>query len=165
MGYIGVKFHSAFKILSCPVILKSYPEVISVFGFDPVEHIAIKMPYFTIKDSTICEDDPTSNYYNQIIDESKISRPDWNTREPMRSTKDYRWGIVINYNKKPPIPKRGSCVFLHIGNPSSGTAGCTAMSEFRLKKLIYWLKRNDNPVLVQLTKSNYQQLRSNWNLP
>jgi zinc D-Ala-D-Ala dipeptidase len=138
----------------------------SVFGFNSKPNKSIKSPYLPITKTTVCIDDSNSKYYNQEIDSAKIQSPDWKSLEPMRKVTVYRKGIIINYNKNHPKPNAGSCVFIHIwDNSSSGTAGCTAMSETNINKLIYWLNPIDKPVLVQLPKNQYDQLKKAWELP
>ena len=78
----------------------------------------------------------------------------------------YHWGVVVNYNTTPAVPRRGSCIFLHIaGANGQGTAGCTAMAEPALKAVITWLDPAAAPVLVQLPAAVYAQVRDDWGLP
>lgn len=78
----------------------------------------------------------------------------------------YHWGVVVDYNMAPAVPRRGSCVFLHIGGDGGrGTAGCTAMDEPALKALMQWLDPKAAPVIVQLPADAYAALRTAWSLP
>lgn len=44
---------------------------------------------------------------------------------------------VIGYNDHPPIPGKGSAIFLHVATPDyRGTAGCVAMSKSDLLDLL-----------------------------
>jgi D-alanyl-D-alanine dipeptidase len=132
-----------------------------------------KMPYLNLTPQIECVDDTGSKYYNRIVDRSTVA-PDWNSSEHMRSVGEaYRWGIVVGQNgdvtqlnAKPPIPGRGSCVFLHIwGSPSRGTAGCTAMSQNELETLLTWLGPTRKPLLVQVPAPEYARLVDLWGLP
>ena len=135
------------------------------FGFVPIKNKAIKMQYIPITNTTVCVDDPTSNYYNKIIDSSKVS-DEWKSGEPMNQIKGYQYGLVINYNTRYRVSGKGSCVFMHIWqNNLEGTAGCTAMSKQNIKKIVFWLNPLDKPVLVQLPQIEYDQLKMKWLLP
>jgi zinc D-Ala-D-Ala dipeptidase len=125
-----------------------------------------RMPYLRITEHTVAVDDPASRYYNQIVDTTKIPDKDWRTAEkPVLADVRYKWGIVVRHNM-PPIAGRGSCIFLHVWKDSStSTSGCTAMSEKHFLKLFAWLNPSEDPVLVQLPRPVYNELRSKWSLP
>ena len=57
-----------------------------------------------------------------------------------------RYAIVIDYNRTPIVPGRGSAFFLHVteGKP---TQGCISMSASDLKWLLRWLAPADEPVI------------------
>ncbi len=113
-----------------------------------------------------CVDDPASEFYNTLADRAAVE-PDWKSSEKMREiTPEYHWGVVVDYNTAPAVPRRGSCVFLHIGGDGGrGTAGCTAMGEPALKALMQWLDPKAAPVIVQLPVDAYAALRTAWSLP
>jgi D-alanyl-D-alanine dipeptidase len=142
-----------------------YYPISSAFGYASTAN-GLKLSYRPLKASIEAIDDPRSRYYNQIVDRSEIPNPDWHSSEKMFRTDDlYKWGIVVDYNT-PPQPGRGSCIFLHLWrNSSSGTAGCTAMAERDLIKIMRWLDPAKRPMFVQLTRPMYKQLREKWNLP
>jgi len=48
---------------------------------------------------------------------------------------------------------------------SKATAGCTAMNEQNMDALLAWLDEKKNPLLISLTKSQYQQKQQAWQLP
>jgi L,D-peptidoglycan transpeptidase YkuD (ErfK/YbiS/YcfS/YnhG family) len=116
-----------------------------LFGFN--QPINRKFPYLLLKDSTVCVDDIHSRYYNRIVNRRLISDIDWHSSEKMRSISLYRFGAVIQFNKRQK-PNAGSCIFLHIQNNSNeGTAGCVAMSPENLKKILLWLDPEKNPMI------------------
>jgi D-alanyl-D-alanine dipeptidase len=137
----------------------------SVFGYAP-ETPSTKMPYLILTKTIVGIDDPQSEHYNKLVDQSKIEVPDWRTSEKMRrGDKLYKWGVVVNHNM-PPQPGAGSCIFLHVWrNSATGTAGCTATSEQDLLRVIGWLDPDRNPLLVQMPRLLYEQLRAQWKLP
>jgi len=137
----------------------------TTFGFSPVKIKKIKMNYLPITNSTVCVDDASSQYYNEIIDTAKTTE-EWNSDEQMSHYPGYQYGLVINFNTRNRTPGKGSCVFMHIwDNKHFGTAGCTAMSKQNMQKIIIWLDPLDKPVLVQLSKKKYQQIKNKWMLP
>jgi D-alanyl-D-alanine dipeptidase len=137
----------------------------SVFGYAP-KTPSTKMPYLTLTKTTLGIDDPQSKHYNKLVDQSKIEAPDWRTSEKMRRGDSlYKWGVVVNHNA-PPHPGAGSCIFLHVWRDSAtATAGCTAMPEQDLLRVIGWLDPDRNPLLVQMPRLLYEQLRAQWKLP
>ena len=61
----------------------------------------------------------------------------------------YKYGIVIEYNTDPVIKGNGSAIFLHIWkNESIPTAGCVAVSEENLIKIIEWLDPVASPLII-----------------
>lgn len=58
----------------------------------------------------------------------------------------YRYAIVMDYNRDPVVPGRGSAFFLHVseGKP---TQGCISMNTSDLKWLLRWLEPSDEPVI------------------
>jgi hypothetical protein len=131
----------------------------------------LKTPYLQLTPSIECVDDSNSKYYNRVVDRSTVD-PDWKSSEHMLSVGEaYRWGIVVGHNggdmmANPPLPGRGSCVFLHIWSGSTrGTAGCTAMPQDQLETLLTWLDPTRKPLLVQLPAPGYARLTHRWGLP
>lgn len=126
------------------------------------------MPYLELTPSIECVDDPSSKYYNRVLDRSMVT-PDWKSSEHMRNVGEaYRWGIVVDHNggaaessAKPPISGDGSCVFIHIWSGAGhGTAGCTAMSQNKLESLLNWLNPHRKPLLIQLPAPEFERLIS-----
>lgn len=134
------------------------------FGFD--ESLPGSKAYLPLTQSIECVDDPASSHYGQIVDRQKVDRVDWNSSEKMRSVPGYRRGIVVNYNMKSVVRGDGSCIFLHEwSSPTSGTAGCTAMSADNIDVVVDWLKDEEHALLVQLPRTEYERLRGQWRLP
>ncbi|MCX5909763.1 MAG: L,D-transpeptidase family protein [Deltaproteobacteria bacterium] len=139
----------------------------SAFGYAPAKEAAgIKLPYMQATPSLRCVDDAQSRHYNRIVD-SGLIKPNWKSDEEMRREDDqYRLGIIVDHNANPVIPGRGSCIFIHIRKESdAGTAGCTAMSQENMERLLHWLDPSANPVLIQLPEGTYRKLRTAWGLP
>jgi D-alanyl-D-alanine dipeptidase len=139
----------------------------AAFGFArPADARWLKLPYLEVTPTLECVDDAGSADYNRLVDRATVT-PDWTSSEKMREVSpEYHWGVVVEYNTRPAVPRRGSCIFLHIGGVGGrGTAGCTAMGEPALKAVMQWLDPAKAPVLVQLTAAGYDALRTAWGLP
>lgn len=134
-----------------------------LFGY---EDIRSEMNSLKVDKQTFCVDDSKSVYYNQIVKSDTVKK-DCNSAETMRMKSDvYKFGIFVDYNVKPAIPNMGSCIFMHIWSGSNKpTAGCTAMKESDILKLIHFLDKKKNPILVQLPLAEYSKLKSMYKLP
>jgi len=121
----------------------------SGFGY---EDLNITYPYKIYNTKNYhCVDDSNSIYYNKIVDSTKIKR-DYKSFEYMKlNSIEYKYGIVVNHNPDAK-PYGGSCIFIHIKKDNSGTSGCSAMGEDKILEILKWLKRDKNPLLIQLPK-------------
>lgn len=140
----------------------------SAFGrAAPAQVRDVRLPYRMLRDDTEAIDDPKSRYYNRIVSRRDISAPDWNSSEKMLAIgAPYQWGVVIDHNADPVVPGAGSCLFIHVwSNEGQTTAGCTAMSEPNLRRLITWLDPARQPKLVQLPRPLFEQVAGRWKLP
>ena len=137
----------------------------TAFGYAPADEVSFKLPYAPITETQICVEDSQSQYYNQIVDETRVAK-DWNARESMlRKDEQYKWGIFVKHNMAPET-ESGSCIFFHLWRKQgSGTLGCTAMSEENLLTLMHWLDPVQKPVLVQMTEAGYEGYRRRFGLP
>ncbi|MDA7818448.1 L,D-transpeptidase family protein [Sulfurimonas sp.] len=125
-----------------------------VFGYK--NKIKINMPYLHATKELICVDDSNSKYYNKIINiqEEKPNSFEYMRRDDLQ----YELGIIVEHNKNQK-KKRGSCIFLHVEkSKGSSTAGCTSMNYDNMKKLVEWLDESKNPTLIQITKSQLDQV-------
>ena len=139
----------------------------SAFGYATAGSAAwIKLPYLALSKQTEGVDDPNSHYYNKLVDRSKVAQIDWRSSEKMRRDDIlYKWGVIVDHNPTA-IPGTGSCIFLHIWkNSSAPTAGCTAMPESDLLRLLRWLDPAWHPILVQMPRAAYQAIQSKYGLP
>lgn len=139
----------------------------AVYGYAAAADVDfVKLPYLQVHKNLKCVDDPESEYYNQLVDEREVEK-DWNSAEDMlRDDHLYKWGIIIDYNRSHIKKGKGSCIFMHLWRtPETPTAGCTAMTEENMLKLIQWLDPQKNPVLVQFPQKEYKSMCKKFNLP
>ena len=122
-------------------------------------------PVHRIEAETVGVDDPKSRYYNRILNAAQIQEPDWKSWEKM-DISDYDRVLVVAHNLDKPSPGGGSCIFMHRwAGPDQPTSGCTAMAEENLIQVINWLRPDQNPRLVQLTKVEARQWRRQNGVP
>ena len=127
---------------------------------------SVAFPYERILPDMHCVDDAGSAYYNRIVSESMLGER-WKSSEQLsRMKEEYRWLIVVDYNRRDPKPGAGSCIFIHLWQSrEQGTAGCTAMEEEDLLALLRWLQEEKKPLLVQLPRAEYMKIWKMWDLP
>jgi D-alanyl-D-alanine dipeptidase len=116
----------------------------------------------------VCVDDPKSKLYNQVVEETPgATEKAWKSAEQMlRSDAQYTWTVAVQHNMKPIVAGQGSCIFLHEwGGPAAPTEGCTAMPRADIEALLVWLKPDQQPLLVQLPKKEFDSLADDWKLP
>lgn len=137
----------------------------TAFGYAAASQVSFKVPYVPISETQICVEDSDSKYYNQIVDETQVTK-DWDSRESMlRKDEQYKWGIFVKHNL-PAKDEAGSCIFFHLWRKQgSGTLGCTAMAEENMLALLEWLDPAQKPLLVQMTGKNYEVYRKRFRLP
>src|SRR3990167_5492172 len=114
------------------------------FGYD--ETVETGLIYRRVTERDFWIDDPASAQYNQWVagDVPAVSR------EALRRGDDlYKYAVVIEYNTDPVVPGLGSAIFMHVwrgaGQP---TAGCVAVAQAELLRLLQWLDGRQNPVIL-----------------
>ncbi len=91
-------------------------------------------------------DDPTSAQYNQWVK----GTPQANSFEILRRQDHlYKLALVIDYNSNPVVSGAGSAIFMHIWRRHDHpTAGCVALSERHLRRILRHLNKIDDPVII-----------------
>lgn len=147
-----------------------------VFGigdaFGYAQHADTALPYDAMQASHYCMDVSGSPLYNRIVDAQAVgAEAVAGSTEPMRldlhadGDQRYRLGFVIEHN---PQARRdaGSCIFAHLWRkPVESTAGCTAMDDPTMTRLLAWLRPDRHPVFVLLPADEYARQRDAWQLP
>jgi L,D-peptidoglycan transpeptidase YkuD (ErfK/YbiS/YcfS/YnhG family) len=61
----------------------------------------------------------------------------------------YKYCMVIEYNTHPVVKGKGSAIFFHVADSNySPTAGCVAIKEADMNKILYWLKPQLNKAIL-----------------
>jgi L,D-peptidoglycan transpeptidase YkuD (ErfK/YbiS/YcfS/YnhG family) len=109
----------------------------------------LRLKYVPVTSTFTGVDDVKSKYYNQVVDAASVT-VDWEGHETMRREDGlYRWGAFDAHNPAN-VPGGGSCINLHLWRgPRRPTAGCTAMAEADLVRVLQWLDPAKEPRLVQ----------------
>ncbi|MGH8166491.1 MAG: L,D-transpeptidase family protein, partial [Woeseiaceae bacterium] len=116
-----------------------------------------RLPYAPMDADDYCIDVTGSPFYNQIVDTGDVGADAVaGSTEPMRrdlhldGDQLYKLGFVIEHNPGNEAGL-GSCIFAHLWRVAdAATAGCTAMAESDMQKLLAWLTSDANPIFVLL---------------
>ena len=119
-------------------------ELRRAFGYE--KGVPTGLDYRGVTEKDFWIDAPASPFYNQWVagDIPEVSH------EMLRRQDDlYKYAIVIEYNTGPVIPGMGSAIFMHVWRAANKpTAGCVAMAEIDLLRLLQWLDAHRNPVIL-----------------
>jgi len=114
------------------------------FGYAPA--IETGLLYRQAGNNDFWVDDAASMQYNQWVKGTPAAR---SFERMKRSDNLYQYGVVIEYNESPVIPGAGSAIFMHVWRGySSFTAGCVALNQRYLRKILRWLNRQYRPVII-----------------
>lgn len=92
---------------------------------DRIRPFASNLPIVSLTPVDGWCDDPTDSSYNRLIKTPYVA----NHEILWRPDHVYDIVIVVGYNDSPPIPPRGSAIFIHLMNDDqTPTAGCIALS-------------------------------------
>ena len=116
-----------------------------VFGYGEIS--PTRMPYRQAREQDLWADDPESPDYNRWVEKGKTTAASF---ERLRRDDDlYKYGIVIGYNTDPVIKGHGSAIFFHVWRGrGSSTAGCVAVAEDDLLKILAWLEPSAGPMII-----------------
>ena len=96
-------------------------------------------------------DDPKSKDYNKLI---KLPT-NYSYEKLYRRENIYDLILVLNFNMRPIVKKKGSAIFIHIAKKNyKKTEGCVAINKIQLLKIIKKLKKNSK-VLIENQKSSF----------
>ncbi|MFM7603719.1 MAG: L,D-transpeptidase [Prosthecobacter sp.] len=139
-----------------------------LFGYAVTPPHGVRWPYIQVGPWDAYVDDSSLPFYNKHVRiDPRQGIPPWFERQRMRlGDAAYRWMLEIRHNQHPPLPGYGSAIFFHVRRgPNTPTAGCTALAEVDLVRLLQWLDPKATPHYVLLPKAEYAALRGIWGLP
>ncbi|MFI9414771.1 L,D-transpeptidase [Nocardia gamkensis] len=117
-------------------------------GFGRLPGTDAKLPYLEVDESRWWVSDTESPLYNQEYRCAEGECPfDTTLSENLgRTDPQYNYALVIDYNRFPVVPKRGSAFFIHVevGRP---TAGCVAVGDDVMRTLLTTLEPSRKPVV------------------
>jgi len=114
------------------------------FRKDRITRLKTKIKVFPITKNMYWEDNPLSINYNKLSFNNKKS-----SEKLFRKDNIYDIILVVNYNTKPVIPKKGSAIFIHIAkNNYIPTKGCIALNKKDLILIISKLSRKDKLLIT-----------------
>lgn len=115
------------------------------FGYS--ESVNTKMPYRQALPDDIWVDDLNADDYNRWTKRNQTRAVSFEMMK--REDSLYKFGVVIEYNTDPVIKGNGSAIFLHIWKEKGApTAGCVAVSEEDMIKILEWLDPAKSPVII-----------------
>lgn len=156
------------------VIIDSIPGLIGLNGFAPfgakregdgksptglfrigllftyLDSVNTQMPYLQSTNEDKWIDDPESKDYNRLV----RGETDAASYEPLLLRSNaYKYCLVIEYNTNPVIKRHGSAIFLHLhGRREEPTAGCIAINEKDMEKILTHLDPVKNPAILMGNK-------------
>lgn len=143
--------------------------ILDSYGYQDDGVVDTGLEYTEVDSRWICCDDSASKHYNRVFDYrvKGIGDAELPSHEDMLRSDDlYKYTILIGHNYWEPVKDAGSCIFIHLWNgPESHTAGCTAIAEDDMVRLMKSLDAGKYPVMALLTRKNYQRLKDEWGLP
>ena len=90
---------------------------------------------------------PTPIDYNRWVKKAETLAASYEFMK--RDDNLYKYGVVIEYNTDPVIKGNGSAIFLHIWKGEGiPTAGCVAVSEEDIIKILGWLDPAASPLMI-----------------
>lgn len=117
--------------------------------FGTSDNIGFKFDYTKVDGKQLWVDDPKSDYYNTWQEEEADGR--WDSCENLLHPA-YKFAAVIDYNTAERIKGKGSAIFFHKINLGP-TAGCIALHEEDLVKVLKWLDPSKKPFIINGTYS------------
>lgn len=117
----------------------------TTFGYD--EFIQTKMPYRQVLPEDIWVDDVNAADYNLWVKREDTEAASY--EQMKRDDNLYKYGIIIEYNTNPVIKGHGSAIFFHVWRAENkATAGCVAVSEDNILKILGWLDPQALPLII-----------------
>lgn len=115
------------------------------FGYTATATTGLQYRQATARDWWI--DEPTSPAYNTWV--THDGQPAVSAEAMRRDDGQYELGAVLGWNTDPIVPGRGSAIFFHVWKgPDDATSGCVACAREDVQRVLAWLDRAQQPVMV-----------------
>lgn len=123
-----------------------YPFRRLFYRADRLEEPVTRLPYRALSPEDGWCDDAASPHYNQWV-----RLPFGPSHEKLwRDDHAYDLIVVLGHNDSPPVPGRGSAIFLHVRHDDDRpTAGCVALLEKDLLFLLRQIRQSDHLVITR----------------
>jgi L,D-peptidoglycan transpeptidase YkuD (ErfK/YbiS/YcfS/YnhG family) len=117
-------------------------------GFGRAGNPGTSLPYRVINGNDYWVSDVTSSLYNTFEECAPGTCPfDTAAGEHLVDAgTSYNYAVVIDYNRWPAVPGKGSAFFLHVTN-GAATAGCVAVPQTSLVAILKWLTPAAHPLI------------------
>lgn len=140
-----------------------------VWGYESDVRRHPRLAYRQVTPRDLWVEDAKSEHYNRHLVLDHEPRSEWERKQQMRQGDHaHSLKLFVAHNAPPRVsPGAGSAIFFHIwrGGGSQPTAGCTTLSEERLRELIAWIDPTREPVYVLMPEAEYRAKRAAWKLP
>jgi L,D-peptidoglycan transpeptidase YkuD (ErfK/YbiS/YcfS/YnhG family) len=124
-----------------------------LFCYEP--GLKTKLPFIQTTSEDKWIDDPESADYNKYIRGTTNAKSYENL---LLKSNAYKYCMVIEYNTQPVVKGKGSAIFFHLGDEKPcSTAGCVAINENNMRRILKWLKSYQKPSILM---GNIEVLKS-----
>jgi L,D-peptidoglycan transpeptidase YkuD (ErfK/YbiS/YcfS/YnhG family) len=137
VGFNGLSSHHREGDGTTP--LGTYAVGPTVYGLDADP--GVRLRYHRLICGDWWDEDPQSTTYNSFRHVACGATPPFGggSEALWRATVAYREFAVVDYNSGPPVPGRGSAIFLH-DNTGRATNGCVSLPRPDLLRTLRWLR-------------------------
>lgn len=146
--------------------------IAGAYGYAAADEVRLGrgLPYHQVGPRDMWVEDPGSPHYNRHIQApGGRALTEWEKKQQMiQNDPVHALKLFIEHNAgEEVVPGGGSAIFFHIWRDEGrrATAGCTTMSEARLRELIAWVEPARQPVYVLLPREEFMRWRGRWGLP
>lgn len=108
---------------------------------------ATRLPFHRVRRGDYWVQDNRSRYYNSRRHVSRGGFRPHTSEHLIDYGGQYRWSLVIDFNRPDPVRHRGAGIFLHV-NGSGATAGCVSASRRFIRMMMSRLRPGSAPVIA-----------------
>jgi L,D-peptidoglycan transpeptidase YkuD (ErfK/YbiS/YcfS/YnhG family) len=139
-----------------------------VYSYDAGWKKKTKMSFVQVGPNDLFVEDPKSPLYNTHVRLDHAPRTAWEKNQQMeQGDAAHRLKVFVGHNVNPPVPGKGSAIWLHIwrDNGAKVTAGCTSLNAASLAEIVRWLDPDAQPTYILLPATLYSEIADPWQLP